>query len=157
MYKACRALIKARQPHTNYVVEQVFVKNIGGGVANQCFQNSTCDSIINSGNKVVSGWIVNAFDSVTNSTAIIQHWWNIDSNGNYFDTTPNISSDVEYIIDTDIVEYGQDNYDDLNNLVVVSLLYKNDEFSYVKKDESGNLINFPLKSFATKFLFQLSN
>ena len=46
MYKATRELIKARQPHTDYVVEVVSVKQIGGGVLNQCFQNSTDDEML---------------------------------------------------------------------------------------------------------------
>ena len=157
MYKATRALIKARQPHTEYVLEQVFVKKTNDGIANQCFQNATDDALIAKGNKVVSGWVVNAYDTNTNSTAIVQHWWNIDGAGNYFDTTPNVGETLEYIVDTDIVVYGQENYDELKNLVVVSLLYQNDSFSYVKKDSSDNLVTLPLSSFETKVLFDLSN
>ena len=157
MYKATRELIKARQPHTEFVIEQVFVKKTNGGIANQCFQNATDDALIDKGNKVVSGWVVNAYDTNTNSTAIVQHWWNIDSTGNYFDTTPNVDETLEYVVDTDIVKYGQDNYDELDNLVVVSLLYKNERFSYVKKDSNDTLVTLPLSSFETNVLFDLSN
>lgn len=157
MYKATRELIKARQQHTEYVVEQIFVKNIGGGIANQCFQNATDDELLAKGNKVVSGWIVNPYNAINNSTEIVQHWWNIDNTGNYFDTTPNIDPNLEYVIDTDIVAFGQENFDELNNLVVVSLLYKDNEFSSVKKDDSGKLIIKLLETFDTKHLFNLSN
>jgi hypothetical protein len=153
MYKATREFIKARQPHTKYVLEQVFVKQVGGGVANQCFQNATDDSLLEKGNKVVSGWLINAFDNERNSTAIVQHWWNIDGNGNYFDMTPDVDGALEYVVDSGISEYGQDNYDDLDNLVALSLLYQNGEFFGVEAVD-GNLITKPLPSLATINLFQ---
>ncbi len=153
MYKATRELIKIRQPHTKYVLEQVFVKQVGGGVANQCFQNATDDSLLEKGNKVVSGWVVNAYDSERNSTAIVQHWWNIDSNGNYFDITPDVDSTLEYVVDSGISEYGQDNYDNLDNLVAISLLFQNGDFFGVEAVD-GNLITKPLPSLATENLFQ---
>jgi len=137
MYKATRELIKARQPHTDYVVEVVSVKQIGGGIANKCFQNATDDEILAQGNKVVSGWVVNPYDSLRNSTAIIQHWWNIDKDGNYFDITPSLHKNLEYVIDTEIADYGQDNFDKLNNLVALSLLLKDNKFYGV--DEKLNV------------------
>jgi hypothetical protein len=153
MYKATREFIKARQPFTKYVIEQVFVRKDGGGVANQCFQNATDDALLEQGNKVVSGWVVNAFDNERKSTAIIQHWWNIDGNGNYFDTTPGVDAGLEYVVDTSIVEYGQDNFDDLKNLVAISLLLKDGEF-YGVDEIDGNLITTKLPSLDTKILFR---
>jgi hypothetical protein len=155
MYKASSELIKARKPHTHYVVEQVFVKQIGGGIANQCFQNATDDDLLAKGNKVVSGWIVNAYDKERNSTAIVQHWWNIDSSGNYFDVTPDVDGTMEYIIDIDIVAYGQENFDNLENLVALSLLFQNNEFFSVEQI-NGSLITKPIASLATPNLFQFS-
>ena len=152
MYKATRELIKARQPHTNYQVEVVTVKQIGGGEPNQCFQNATDDDMLAKGNKVVSGWIVNSYDRDRNSTAIVQHWWNIDSNGVYFDITPNNGNQVEYVVDCDISEYGQSNFDELSNLVALSLLLKDDKFYGV--DENLNLKL--LSSLATKNFFNFT-
>ncbi len=153
MYKATRELIKARQPHTKYIVEQVFVRRDGGGVKNQCFQNATDDEMLKNGNKVVSGWIVNEFDSDKKSTAIVQHWWNVDANGNYFDITPGVDAAMEYVIDTSIVEYGQNNFDNLNNLVALSLLFKDGKF-YSVENINGELTMKPLPSLATQNLFQ---
>ena len=153
MYKATRELIKARQPFTKYVIEQVFVKFIGGGVPNQCFQNATDDALLEQGNKVVSGWVINAFDNERKSTAIVQHWWNIDSNGNYFDTTPGVDPSLEYVVDTSIVEYGQDNFDDLKNLVAISLLFKDGKF-YGVDEIDGNLSTIKLSSLNTKNLLR---
>lgn len=149
MYKATRELIKARQPHTDYVVEVVSVKQVGGGIANQCFQNATDDEMLAKGNKVVSGWVVNPYDSLRNSTAIVQHWWNIDAEGNYFDTTPALDSKLEYVIDCEIAGCGQDNFDKLDNLVALSLLLKDNKFYGV--DEELNTRS--IASLATKNLF----
>ena len=155
MYKATRELIKARQPHTKYVLEQVFVKQVKGGIPNQCFQNATDDDLLAKGNKVVSGWVINPYDSERNSTAIVQHWWNIDSNGNYFDTTPDVDATLEYVVDSGISEYGQDNYDALDNLVALSLLFQNGEFFGVEAVD-GNLITKQLPSLETSNLFQFT-
>jgi len=152
MYKATREPIKSRQKHTEFVVEIVDVKQIGGGVANQCFQNATDDAMLAKGNKVVSGWIVNPYDSTRNSTAIVQHWWNIDSKGNYFDITPDVESRLEYVIDSEIADFGQANYDNLQNLVALSLLLKDGKFYGV--DETLTLKS--LSSLATKNLFDLT-
>lgn len=152
MYKATRELIKARQQHTDYVVEVVPVKQIGGGVLNQCFQNSTDDEMLANGNKAVSGWIVNPYDSIRNSTAIVQHWWNIDAQGNYFDTTPAVDTKLEYVIDCEIAGFGQDNYDSLDNLVALSLLLKDNIFFGV--DEYLNVKS--LTSLSTENLFVLT-
>lgn len=154
MFKATRELIKARQLHTKYVMEQVFVKQIGGGIANKCFQNATADTLLQNGNRVVSGWVVNAFDINTNSTAIVQHWWNIDSSGNYFDTTPDIHKDCEYVVDTDIAEFGQANIAQLDNLVAISLLFKNNEFFGVTMQKNNVLSTIPLQSLMVCNLFQ---
>lgn len=155
MFKATRELIKARQPHTKFVVEQVFVKQTGSGTANQCFQNATDDQMLATGNKVVSGWVVSAYDSQKNSTAIVQHWWNADANGSYFDTTPNIGINTEYVIDSEIADFGQENFDQLKDLVALSLLFQNGEFFGVEKIE-GKLTIQPLQSLSTKKLFKLS-
>jgi hypothetical protein len=155
MYKATRELIKARQPHAKYVLEQVFVRNVGGGAANQCFQNATNDELVKKGNKIVSGWLVSTFDINKKSTAIIQHWWNVDGDGNYFDTTPGVDPTVEYVIDTSIVEYGQNNYDNLDNLVALSLLFKDGDFYTVDK-KNGKLTTKYILNLATENLFQFS-
>jgi hypothetical protein len=73
MFKATREFIKKRQSHTIYELEIVNVKKINTGIANKCYDNAydECRKGINA--KIVSGWLVNPFDSATNSTAIVQH------------------------------------------------------------------------------------
>jgi hypothetical protein len=133
MRKATRDLIKARQPYTQYVLEVVAVHQQRSCVANACFKNATADSLLEQGNKVVSGWMVGRFIDSTRSTEIIQHWWNIDIDGNYFDLTDGVSSDAEYVVDSGIAEYGQMMLDSLESLVAMSLLYQDGKFFGVRE------------------------
>lgn len=55
MYKATRQLIAARQKHTRFIVEPVKVHNIGGGRANDCFNNATDEIDAAKSVKVVGG------------------------------------------------------------------------------------------------------
>ncbi len=154
MYKATRKLIQARQQHSKYVIEKVNVKNIGGGKANACFINA-CNAIDRSkGVTIVSGWIVGEFNRFKNSTEIVQHFWNVDRNGNYFDTTPLMGNDeVEYVVDTDICHYGQEHIDEIDSCVASSLLLKNDKFIAV--DFEDDRLNFRnIKSLAIEELFE---
>ena len=130
MYKATRELIKARQVHTNLVVEVVTVKNISGGKKNDCFNNS-CAYLEKTQSKIVSGWLVNKYDPSSNSTEIIQHFWNINHEGIFVDTTPIISDDYEYVIDMELLIYGQENLDEINNCICSSLLFKDGKYKAV--------------------------
>ena len=152
MYKVTREFIKRRQPFTEFEVEVVHVKQIGGGALNKCFQNATDDLLRQDGNLPVSGWIVFRMDRNTESTAIVQHWWNADANGRFFDTTPDITSDVEYVIDVEICKYGQDHYERLANLIAVSLEYKNGVFYRV----NDKLRRIPCTSFKTASFFEFN-
>lgn len=154
MYKATRKLIQARQQHSKYVIEKVNVENIGGGKANACFINA-CDAIDRSkGITIVSGWVVGKFDKFKNSTEIVQHFWNVDRNGNHFDTTPLMgNNEVEYVVDTDICHYGQEHIDSIDSCVASSLLLKNDKFIAV--DIEDNRLNFrSIKNLAIEELFE---
>ena len=141
MFKATRELIKARQFHTNFVVEVVSVKQIHGGKANDCFNNA-CEYIErNEGCSVVSGWLVNKYDAWSNSTAIIQHFWNVNENGIFIDTTPNIPSECEYVIDVDISIYGAEHFNEITNCVASSLWLKNGKFSTVDLINDKRFVN----------------
>jgi hypothetical protein len=154
MYKATRDFIKARQQHSMYVVEKVSVKQVGGGKANDCFNNA-CETIDRSkGIKLTSGWIVGKFNKFNNSTEIIQHFWNVDKEGNHFDTTPLIGLEFEYVIDCEINAYGQKNYDEVDSCVSSSLLLKDGKFVAVKNCENGKLIFHNIESLSTNNLFK---
>ena len=155
MYRATREFINARQPHTRYVLELVNVTKLHSMPANACFANATQDSLLEKGNKVVSGWIVDRFDSRTQSTEIVQHWWNIGTDGKHFDSTTGVRPHMEYVVDSGISEYGQAMYNMLDDLVAMSLLYKQGRFWGVKQSD-GALVHVPLSSLSSEELFKLN-
>jgi hypothetical protein len=128
MYKATRSLIQARQKFSKYVIQLVEVKNLGGGQANQCFQNACSKVDRAKGITIVSGWIVDTYNVLDDCTEITQHWWNADSQGNHFDTTPIIGNGFEYVIDVSIAVYGRVNYEQITSCVSSNLLLKNNIF-----------------------------
>lgn len=126
MYKATRELIKARQPHSEAVIEAINVKKIGGNNARFCYDNA-CKTIETTPDTyIVSGWIVCKFDAINKHTEILQHYWNVDGNSNYFDTTDLGRVDIEYVVDSEIGLYIQKHYDDYTSDVCSSLLLSQD-------------------------------
>ncbi|QKM65586.1 hypothetical protein DCO17_10255 [Polynucleobacter tropicus] len=137
MYKATRELIKARQPFTNYVVEVVKVKQVGGLKPNNCLNNAHSLLSRKNGIKIVSGWFIEPYDPLNyihKGVEIIQHWWNVDASGQHFDTT--LSNHIgEYVVDMEIAEYAREHYDDIESTVASSLLFTNNEFMKVNLDD----------------------
>jgi hypothetical protein len=152
MFKATRELIKARQIYTDYVVEVVSVKQIHGGSANDCFNNAWEYIEKNKLCKVASGWLVNKYDAKSNSTEIIQHFWNINEQGIFVDTTPLIEAEYEYVIDSDLSIYGQEYFDEIDNCVGSSLLLKDGKFSTVDLIDGRHVRN-TISELKTKNLF----
>jgi hypothetical protein len=134
MYRATREFIKARELHTNgNMVRKIEnVKQVGGGVANQCYSNAhnAKDEAAKNGERVfiISGWLVQPFDKKTNSVSIIAHWWNADSNGLMFDTSPLVSKEDEYVQDSAIFKFCVENDAQLKTHMHNSLLYQNENF-----------------------------
>jgi hypothetical protein len=155
MYKATRKLIQARQQLSKYVIETVQVEKIGGGKANACFDNAFDQIDRSKGITIVSGWIVGSYDKYKNSTEIVQHFWNADRQGRYFDTTPLIRDDVEYVVDTDICHYGQEHYEEIDSCVAASLLFKDDRFLAVDL-EDGQLNFRNIKKLSMDELFDIA-
>ena len=133
MFAATRKFIKQRQPFSKYIVETVNVSQVGGGL------------------RMVSGWIVERFNKHTNSTEIVQHWWNVDMNGNYFDSTFT-NYDVEYIVDCALSEFTVNFYEDIDSCVGSSLLLKNDEF-YRVRIEGKDIHFYSIANLSTKNLY----
>ena len=114
MNTATHDLIAARQKFTKFPVRQILnVTQLSTGIKNDCYGNAhaTKDAAAATGKKtyIVSGWIVCAYDPIQNGTAIIQHWWNVDDQGNHFDTTPNLNPDSIYVQDTGLYVFCCDN------------------------------------------------
>jgi hypothetical protein len=129
MYKATRALIKARQQYSFYDVEKLIrVRQVGGGVPNDCFNNACAAQERESGVQVVSGWLVDRYNASGDFTEITQHWWNVDKKGNHFDTTPNIGVEFEYVVDVAIAAFGQKYLDQIDSCVCSSLVLQTGKF-----------------------------
>ena len=154
MYKATREFIKLRQPHTIYKLDVVVVKKTNTKAANECYDNAFEECEKGIGVKIVSGWVVNQFDPLTNSTAIVQHWWNIDNKGTYYDTTQNLTANLEYIVDSAISEYGRENFDELQDMVAASLLFQNNKFSAVRKI-NDELVYKSMPNLSTENIFRI--
>lgn len=135
MYKATRILIESRLKHSRYKVEMENVRHVGGGKPNECFQNTYAFQsvdVLGSGctrSMPVSGWLVSRFDKSSNSTEVIQHWWNMDTvTRQQFDTTPfaNASKNAgyEYVSDIELSLMGNERFREIRSNVATSLLLK---------------------------------
>ena len=142
MRKVVRELIQQRQQRSEDLLEQVDVKQVGGGRAKDCFKNSVDFAVQNSDReryKIVSGWLVGEFQREDNGTAIIHHYWNYDTKTKeYIDITPNVdgTQTYKYVIDTDLMFYSQQPhiYEVIDDCVGHSIWYSNGKWSLVDKD-----------------------
>ena len=104
---------KDRQPFAKYAVKQVSVQQIGGGEDGNGYMNAHRRIDRERNIKIVSGWLVRPHDKALNKTEIVQHWWNVDAAAKtYFDVSPGIGRDCEYVLDMDMAEYGITHFDD---------------------------------------------
>jgi hypothetical protein len=153
MYKATRDLIIARQQHSNFYVTQAFnVDRCGGGAPNDCFNNAYNCVDTKMGIKIVSGWLVARFDNERGSTEITQHYWNINADGIFFDTTPGVTPEFEYVIDSGISIWSQMNYEHINSCVCSSLIYKDGMYIAVN-EVNGKLLLSSLNDLSEESLF----
>jgi hypothetical protein len=154
MYKATRSLIKARQQYSRYVVEKlVRVRQVGGGVPNDCFNNACAAQEREAGVKVVSGWVVDRYNASGDFTEITQHWWNVDKKGTYFDTTPGIGVEFEYVVDVAIAEFGQKYLDQIDSCVCSSLVLQTGKFMAINL-VGKKLITRPIPDVSNDSLFE---
>ena len=84
----------------------------------------------------MSGWLVQPYDKEKNCTAIIQHWWNVDSTGRHFDTSPFVATGEEYVMDFDLYEFSREHFERIKSNVTMSLLLKNGKFSILTDADS---------------------
>ncbi len=134
MYKATRELIKQRQQHSEYVLEVVKVEKRPSMARGRCQRNSHEQVDSNDDLMLVSGWLIYPYDKFTNSTEIVQHWWNYSiSQRIYFDVTEGEFNDCEYLTDLSIYQYASRNYEILESTVGKSLLLKDGEFMTAEK------------------------
>jgi hypothetical protein len=75
-------------------------------------------------------------------------------NSTFVDLTSGIASSVQYVVDTEIAEVGQQRYESLTDLVAQSLLLKGGEFFSVNKGDGG-LVYQPIKHLDALSLLRL--
>jgi hypothetical protein len=156
MYRATRDFLTARQRQTEFKLITPQVKRIGGGEANKCFENAM--AVVEKGKAegvryvALSGWLVQPYDKEKNCTAIIQHWWNGDSAGNQFDTSPLINDNEEYVLDFALYEFSRTNFERIKSNVAMSLLYQDGLFSLLKDEKE--MLFVPLQELKTELLFK---
>lgn len=153
MYKATRTLIQARQKYSADIVMHIpNVRKIGGGIANDCYNNSYAVYERGEG-LMVSGWLVDRYNAAGKYTEITQHWWNACANGQHFDTTPNIGDKFEYVADSAICAYGQQYLDFIDSCVCSSLVLKSDGTYLAINHVAGKLVAKPIADVSNESLF----
>jgi len=152
MYKATRELIKLRQPHSESLISKVSVNRINTGEPKWCYDNACFLHENDPSIQIISGWFVNKWDLNTSSCLIVSHYWNIDSNGQFIDSTPMDDTEGEYVVDTDLGIFAALNYDSLQSSLCSSILIKEDEILGVDFREQGKVYR-KFNDFSTKSLF----
>jgi hypothetical protein len=154
MYKATRELIKERHKHSEYVLEVVNVDRRPMMTMGRCMRNSSEYAEGNDDLTLVSGWLVYPYNELTNSTEIVQHWWNFSiSESQHFDVTIGNFDDCEYVFDIALYEYASHNHDAIASTVGKSLLLRDGKFQAVE-EISGELKYSEIVSLETKNIFR---
>ena len=158
MSNVLELFLAARQQHTSSPLKVVDVKVVGGGKPNDCFGNA-CDVIdTNEDYLAVSGWIVQPFNPFKKHAEIVQHWWNIDVNTReHFDTTPSLDIiECVYVVDREVMKYGQAHYDEIDSNVCSSLMLKEDGTFVLVDDVNGQLVYSDVDKLSIENLFRNS-
>jgi hypothetical protein len=161
MKKATRVFIDLRKPHCLTEPSVVSVKQLGGGLPNNCSENAlnvteNGDGIVHS----VTGWLIHPYNPTRKTTQIVQHWWNKEVDGEHFDTSPIEVYGCEYVMDMDLIKFVIDNFDHINSNVATSILLH--DSGLIEGYESDPTVPFfgakkvQLKSLSTKHLYGLN-
>jgi hypothetical protein len=154
MFKATRDFIRDRQPFAKYSVQLVSVRQVGGGEDGKVYQNAHRCIDRERGIKIVSGWLVKPYNPLLKQTEIVQHWWNVDAaTRTYFDTSPGVGSECEYVLDMDLAEYGIRNFEDVPANVCQAVQLREGKYTMVDLI-FGELFYKPIDSLETAALFK---
>jgi hypothetical protein len=158
MNTASHDLIAARQLSTKLPVRQILnVTQLSTGIQNDCYGNAhaTKEASLKIGNKIyiVSGWLVEPYDPASDSTAIIQHWWNVDAQGHHFDITPNLNPDSIYVQDIGLFQFCIDNDPILFTHVGNNLLHKNGKFEILV--DTDLMLFMPVNELKTEYIYNM--
>jgi hypothetical protein len=151
MLKATSLLITHRQEFSKSTVKVVKVEKIGGGNANECFNNALVQIDKDKSLKIASGWVVL---KVGEAFSFLPHFWNSDAQGNYFDTTPHSYEGV-YVLDIELLKFGQKHIKNIKSRVVCPIVLKNGVWHSIAADDSVEPYKI-LTSLHPKNLFEFS-
>ena len=145
MYRATRDFVAARARFClPYGVAHIpNVKRIGGGITHECYDNALRYIETNTKDDDMalwSGWLVQPYDKLTNSTLILAHWWNLHKSGQHIDTTP-ILDNAEYIQDYSLRKFCFENQGKLKTDMAHSLIYKDNQFFLITDPEKNEFIH----------------
>lgn len=156
MYKATRLFIAERQKFCRTELSVVKVVQVGGGKPNDCTNNALDATEAGDEVRTITGWLVHPYNSLSDSTEIVQHWWNMRSDGTYFDTSPEIGDECEYVKDMDLIHYFAKNSDRIDNNVALSLILFNGIFIGVDQDASSSsgIRRLKISSLETEVLYR---
>ena len=102
MKQATRKWLKLR-PQAQYI-GRVKHTPVEGKVPNQCQQNSYGEVHTNNA-KWVAGWVIGDYSKEHDQSPVIFHFWNVDKNGNWYDTSPGMDAqNFEYVYDMDVAD-----------------------------------------------------
>ncbi len=136
MLKQTKKFIGIRQEYSSSVLEVVDVDCIGGGIPNDCMNNSLNNSEELEDVRPVTGWVIFPSDD-EDTFEVIQHWWNRYYNGKHFDTTPTLGKKGEYVMDLSLFLFAKQNYDLIESIVASSLQFKNGKIIAVDEHDSA--------------------
>lgn len=132
MLEGTNFLINHRQKFSTPKVKVVKVENIGGGNMNDCLNNAFNQIAKDKSVQVVSGWLVL---KVIESITFLPHFWNSDSQGNYFDNTPH-SYEGGYVLDIELLKFGQKYIKNIKSRVVCPIVLKNGVWYSISSTDS---------------------
>ena len=154
MYKATRDFIRDRQPFAKFAVKPVEVRQLGGGEESSRYMNAHRCIDRERNIKNVSGWLVKPYDKELKRTEILQHWWNVDASAKtYFDVSPQLGRDWEYVLDMDIAEYGISHFADPADNVCHAIQMSDGKYTMVDRI-FGELFYKPIETLETTALFK---
>lgn len=156
MYKETKEFIKQRQLYSPQPVEYVIVKNMGGGISNDCYGNSYKLRLQDKNYFMVSGWLILPYSKVDKCVKVVQHWFNINLKTiEYVDTSP-VEKNAEYVADMNLYKYCTENDEKMKTHVALSLIYEDERFKSVRNYNDKEQIVNEIDNLTAEELYKFS-
>jgi hypothetical protein len=156
MYKVTQELIKQRQQFCELPLQHVNVKNLGGGILDDCYGNAYRLKESDRNYFIVSGWVVLPFKEEEALVKVVQHWFNVNlKTKEYIDTSP-VEKDIEYVTDMNLYKYCTENDNNLLTHVASSLIYEDERFKLVRQFDKDRQIVSEIEKLTTEKLYEHS-